>query len=466
MRVVRGLTFFPKFVVFSLLGTAVFSAVAPTPRTVSAPAALPQFTPPDTGGPDTTLPFPFNDREGDFYTNPDNNPIDLDDPDVIDKQIVYDPVTGEFKIVETIDGFNYRDPNYISFEQFLESEKKRLNEDYWKQRSEGVDLLGRGQDVKLADLKENEISLNPFEGTTVEIRPKGSVELIFGGRWQNIENPTLPERARKQGGFDFDMNINMGVTGNIGDKVKLNTNYNTQATFDFENQVKLNYEGSEDEIVQSVEAGNVSFGLPTTLIQGSQTLFGIKTKLKFGRLTWTALMSQQKSKKENIQIEGGAQTRDFEITIDDYDENRHFFLGQYFRDHYEQFLKTMPVINSPVQITRCEVWITNSTGYTQNTRDIVGFMDLGESDHLYNQNFTANPGPGIPYNGANNLYSSVLNTQGTRALNTSINTLINSLNMQPIQDFEKTRARKLEPSEYTLNPQLGLYLPQPTPPAG
>lgn len=452
---VRGLTFFPKFVVFSLLGTAVFSAVTPTPRTAHAPMSLPQFTPPDTGGPDTTLPFPFRDREGDFYTNPTNNPIDLNDPSVIDKEIVYDPVTGEFKIVEKIDGFNYRDPNYISFEQFLESEKQRLNEEYWKQRSEGVDLLGRGENVKLADLKENEISLNPFEGTTVEIRPKGNVELIFGGRWQNVENPTLPERARKQGGFDFDMNINMGVTGNIGDKVKLNTNYNTQATFDFENQVKLNYEGTEDEIVQSIEAGNVSFGLPTTLIQGSQTLFGIKTKLKFGRLTWTALMSQQKSKKENIQIEGGAQTRDFEITIDDYDENRHFFLGQYFRDHYEQFLNTMPVVNSPVQITRTEVWITNSTGYTQNTRDIVGFMDLGESDHLYNQSFSANPGPSIPYNGANTLYSTVLNTQGTRALNTSINTLINSLNMQPIQDFEKTRARKLEPSEYTLNPQLG-----------
>lgn len=410
----------------------------------------------DTTGTDTTgqnLPFPLDDRSGDFYTDPTNNPIDLDDPSIIEQNITYDPVTGEFKISEQIGDAFYRNPNYISFEDFLKSENERLNEAYFEQRSEGVNLLGRNEGLEL--LTDPSAIDKLFGGTNVEIRPQGNIELIFGFNHQNIENPTLPERAQRQTNFDFDMNINMSVVGQIGDKMKLNTNYNTQATFDFENQVKLNYEGTEDEIVQNLEAGNVSFPLNSQLIQGSQSLFGIKSKLKFGRLTVTSVVSQQQSKRENITIQGGAQMRDFEIEADQYDENRHFFLGHYFRDNYERFLKTMPVVTSPVMITRIEVWVTNTSGYTQNTRDIVAFADLGERERISNPALVPNTGPPIPYNTANNLYQQITNTQGARSLSTAISTLQTQLGLRPITDFEKTRGRKLAPSEYTLYPQLG-----------
>lgn len=410
------------------------------------------FNPIDSPSTDT-LPFPFNDRPGDFYNNPDNNPINLNDPSIIDKTIVYDPATGEFKVVETIGNYNYRNPNYISFQDFLKQEYQKSNEDYWQQRSDAVDLLGKSDGIKLILGKDDD---DPFKLPTIEIRPRGNVELIFGGSFQNIENPTLPERARRQGGFDFDMNINMSITGQIGDHIKLNTAYNTQAVFDFENQIKLNYEGSEDEILQLIEAGNVNFPLSSSLITGSQNLFGIKSRLKFGRLTWTAVLSQQKAKRENIKIEGGAQTRDFEISGFEYDENRHFFLGHFFRDNYENYLRTMPLVNSPITVTRIEVYVTNTTGQTENNRDIVGFMDLGEQDKIYNTNTVAPlPGPGVPSNSANTLYNQVLTTPGTRSLNTVINTLQNTIGLKPITEFEKTRARKLNETEFTLFPQLG-----------
>ena len=449
-----GISQLLKISIFSLVGTALFATVPGAEKSLrSGHAKLPLSDPymfaslPPADSPRS------RDRQGDFYTDPNRNPFDLRDPSNINQNIEYDPETGNMVITERIGTFDFRRPNYISFEDFLELENQRLNEQYWRQRAEGVDLLGRSEEIKLAT--GSEVIDRLFGGTQVEIRPRGNIELIFGGRFQNIENPTLPERARKQGNFDFDMNINMNVTGQIGDKMKLNTNYNTQATFDFDNQVKLNYEGTEDEIVQNLEAGNVSFALPTTLIQGSSSLFGLKSKLKFGRLTVTSVLSQQRSKRENIVIEGGAQLREFEIKADKYDENRHFFLGHFFRDNYENHLRTMPVVNSPVMVTRVEVWVTNSSGVTQNSRDVVAFMDLGETERIYNQNFPVTPGPTIPYNGANELYSRMLNTQGALNLNTAISSVQSGLGLQPIQDFEKVRARKLMETEYTLYPQLG-----------
>ena len=464
-----GIKFVPKLFFLSAILSGVFAAVA-NPKLLSSstrfdPAEVsllnqysslaPSPSPfPDT--PATTLPYPIKDRTSDYYTNNPNNKLDLKDPKAINKTITYDPITGEFIIIEKIGDRFYRDPNYLSFEEFLNQEYKRSNQEYWQQRAEGVNLLGRSEGIQLAG--ESETLDRLFGGSNVEIRPKGNIELKFGGTFQNVENPTLPERARKNGGFDFDMNINMSVLGKIGEKLKLTTNYNTQATFEFENQVKIEYTGYEDEIIQSIEAGNVSFPLSTTLINGSQSLFGIKSELKFGRLTWTNLLSQQKSKRENIKIEGGAQTRDFAIEVDQYDENRHFFLSQYFRDNYNHALSTLPIINSPIVISKVEVWVTNTVGITENTRDIVGFMDLAEHDKIYHPLINPLGNLSIPSNSANDLFGKLTSTSGTRGLDQVIKILTDNsgpFQMQAVRDFEKTRARKLSPQEYTLYPQLG-----------
>jgi len=440
----------------------VFSSLLVSQALYATTSVYPDFKPdieyalPDTGNTGDTiqLPFPIKDQENNFYFNPFSNTFNLDDPPIIKKSIEYDPVTGRFIITQKIGDFDYRSPSSMSFDEFITREFQKSNTEYWEKRVQGENLLERSEGIQLPG--KNEAMDRLFGGSSVDIRPKGNIELIFGGTFQNIENPTLPTNAQKQGNFDFDMNINMSVMGKIGDKLKLNTNYNTQATFDFENQVKLEFKGDEDQILQSLEAGNVSFPLSSTLITGNQSLFGIKSALKFGRLTVTSIMSQQKSKKENIQIQGGAQTRDFKISADEYDENRHFFLAQYFRDHYEDWMSTLPVVNSPINITKIEVWVTNSTGITENTRDVVAYMDLGEQAHIFNTtSITPYPGIKIPANESNSLYKSLVNTAGSRELNAVIAIMQNSLGLVPIQDFEKTQAKKLSESEYKLYPQLG-----------
>ncbi len=452
---------FPQILLGTTLGaTALAGVMHSTPEVHQYPSAedayalspvLPVDTPPE-------LPFPFPDDDGSNPFENDGNNFDLEPSQ--EPVIYYDPETNEYLIQDEIGGDYIENPQYITFEDYIKAQEDKALEDYWKERSDASNILGgTGRKIQLPAIDRQ---CRLFDGCNVEIRPQGNVELTFGGSFQNIQNPILTESQRRQGGFDFNMDINANVVGSIGNNLKLDFNYNTQATFDFENQVKLAYKGKEDQIVQSIEAGNVSLPLNTQLIAGTQSLFGIKTELQFGRLTATTILSQQKSQTQSIQIEGGAQRRTFEIYADQYDENRHFFLSHYFRQGYEGWLKTLPFVSSPVNVTRVEVWVTNSTGETMNTRDIVAFADLGEPDSIYwgEINPAGNiqslkPG-GVPSNDANTLYQQLFSAPGTRDLNTVISTLSGPLfNMQAVRDYEKARMRKLDATDYIFNPLLG-----------
>ncbi|MFN0275975.1 MAG: cell surface protein SprA [Chitinophagales bacterium] len=453
-----GAKFVPQVVFAGAIGLAVILSPQKRSEVYTYQGNSFYYAVPDTGKKDS-LRYPISDNYSSDYFNNDYNPFDIY-PSAIDDSVFYDPTTGEYLYTEKIGDEFYNNPQAISFEDFLDAELEKSIEDYWVERSSGADLLG-GQGTIPSLYTGSELLDRLFGGSTVDIRPQGNIELTFGGSFQNIQNPILTEDQRKQGGFDFNMDINANVLGQIGEKMKLTFNYNTSATFDFENQVKLEYTGFEDEIIQKIEAGNVSLPLTTTLIPGTQSLFGIKTALQFNRLTVTSILSQQKSQTQSIQIEGGAQKRDFEIFADEYDENRHFFLGHYFRNNYEKWLSTLPFVNSPIAITRMEVWVTNTTGETENTRDIVAFADLGEGDSVYQS--TANGGNisiltpgGVPNNYANSLYQTLSGNDAVRQLNTVIQTLqAPPFELLQQQDFEKVRMRKLNPSDYTYNSQLG-----------
>ena len=256
----------------------------------------------------------------------------------------------------------------------------------------------------------------------------------------------------------------MNVIGNIGDKMKLTTNYNTEATFDFENKMKLEYTGYEDEIIKKIEAGNVSLPLTGTLITGSQSLFGIKTQLQFGRMMVTSIFSQQKGKSQSVDVQGGAQTSFFEVKGDQYEANKHYFLAQYFRNQYDKALSNLPIVQSGVNITRIEVWVTNRTSVTTDTRDILAFTDLGEEHFDHTAGLITDSIPGCPpADSANNLYTVLTpNLQQLRDLNSSATLqFLNSLHGAPNNFYDPKNfvivnfARKLNQNEYTLNPQLG-----------
>ncbi|PSL33109.1 T9SS outer membrane translocon Sov/SprA [Chitinophaga ginsengisoli] len=399
-----------------------------------------------------TLKFPIKDRYGTSITDPVKNQIDLKDPAGLSRTVDYDPVTRQYTVTEKIGDHYYRNPTYLSFDEFYKLQSAKSEEDYWKKRASTLGSLNqKGDGPEL--YKGSKLFDRIFGGNKVDIKPQGSLELTFGYEGQNIKNPVLTEQARKTGGFAFDMNINMNLTGKIGDKLKLITNFNTQSTFDFENQIKLEYTGYDDEIIKKIEAGNVSFPLRSSLISGVQSLFGIKTQLQFGRLTVTSVLSNQKSQKQNLLIKGGTQVQDFTLKADEYEDNRHFLLGQFFRDTFNNAVANLPIIQSLAYVNRIEVWVTNKTGATTNARDIVGLMDLGEYDP-YNQAYKVQNSSRLTDNRANTLYSTVISDPASRYTGTVVSRL-RSLNIEPVQQYEKTFARKLDSTEYTLNRQLG-----------
>ncbi|MFT7120350.1 MAG: cell surface protein SprA [Neolewinella sp.] len=417
-----------------------------------------------------TLP-PLLDRRRDFITDPNRNPVDLKDPAVVQKKVEYDPETGRYIVRETLGGFDFRPPIYLTFEEYFKYREEQDQKRYFNQLA-GVgnpdDAISIGD--PLADIElDPDLIDNLFGGTGVDIQPQGGVDLSFGLNYQFQDNPFIVERFRRNTIFDFDMDIQMNVTGQIGDKLKLNTNYNTGATFNFDNQIKLDYNSeafSEDDILRKIEAGDVNLPLRGSLIEGAQSLFGLKTELQFGHLKLTAIASQQRSQREKLTIEGGAQLAEFEVYADSYDENRHFFLSHYNRDVYEESLENLPQINTLFHAENIEVWITNDRNEVLEVRDIVAFADLGEPERITSDGVNPFPTPvyqelcdglPLPENGANDLYQRlVAEGESIRDIDRAVSTLQSArFGMTQIRDFEKVQARKLTAREYTINAELG-----------
>jgi len=416
----------------------------------------------DTPPVDGPLPYPIPETY-DPTPQGNNSPLYLSSPANVEQNVEYDPETGEYNITEKVgDRINFRNPTYMTFDEYQEYNASQSLRDYWREKSGDETEAKRKPLIPKLNIN-SKLFETIFGGSTVDIRPQGSAELKFGFNVSKIDNPALPENQKTNTTFDFDQNIQMNVTGKIGEKMQIGINYNTEATFDFENQMKLEYRGNEDEIIQLIEAGNVSLPLTGSLIQGSQNLFGVKTALKFGRLTVTGIFSQQKSESNSVETQGGAQITQFEVRADQYEANRHFFLSQFFHRNYDGYLNELPIIRSPVMINRIEVWVT-SVNFNENSRNIVAFMDLGElPQDAYNTNL-AQPAQGtsagVPNNNANTLYSSMYSTySGARnvsQVSSTLSGLAASSNFINSQDYEPLElATKLNPTEYRLHPQLG-----------
>jgi cell surface protein SprA len=415
---------------------------------------------------DTVLPYPMQDQSGlDPMYYPDDRKLKLTSPSNIKTTVTYNPDSNTYDINQKIGShIDYRYPTYMTAEEYQYYDMKKSIHDYWRQREHAESQSqDHGNKNLIPPIKINSEKFDRiFGGGTIDIRPQGSAELIFGINVNKTNNPALPEKQRRISTFDFDEKIQLNVIGKIGEKLKLTTNYNTESTFEWENQMKLEYTGFDDEIIKKIEAGNVSFGLNTSLITGSQTLFGIKTQLQFGRLTVTSIASQERGKKSEINVTGGAQTSTFEVTADNYEANKHFFLSQYFYDHYDQALQNFPVVNSGVNITRIEVWVTNRTGAVDNTRNIVAQADLGEDslEHV-GTGFIVDSAGTFPRNGGNSLYyEDTAHYSGLRDINTPIQStfapLINGYGYQQAVNFERVgNARKLAATEFTMNTRLG-----------
>jgi cell surface protein SprA len=401
-----------------------------------------------------------------FAQQPDyhQSNLELKEPSNITHEVEYDPLTGQYTFKHKIGDFEYKTPTTLSQKDYFDYKKNKGVLDYWRER--------RLQNTRSSN--ESNSIIPPlyiggeafdliFGSNTIDIRPQGSVDLTFGIKHNYRGDPSMTRQTTTN--FDFDQDIQLNVIAKIGDKINFNINKNTKATFNYEDLMKLKYEGKEDEIIQLLEAGDVSFPLNSTLITGTQRLFGLKSKLKFGKTTVTSVVSYQESESRNISVQGGAQTSDFNISCLDYEENRHFFLSQYFRDQYEAALSTLPTVTSSINITKIEVWITNTNSSTTDTRNILALNDLGEGKDawIYNPEIhPANTTTIYPRNDANSMLSRIDTTQIR-----DISSVTNYMSGDPLRvgkqgymvsgrDFEKIEnARRLSSSEYSLNSKLG-----------
>ena len=410
------------------------------------------FQPPDS----SELKYPFSEKS---ITDPGKteaeSPLHGKEPSNITRTIEYDPVTGQYQFVEKVGRFNYRLPVTMSKDQYMEYEMQQTKSSYWSEKTKGDNLGDQPGFIPQINIG-GEAFDRVFGSNAINITPKGSAELIFGFKLSRVDNPALSEKLRRTPSFTFEEKILMNVTGSIGDKMNLDFNYDTEATFDFDNKTKLEYSGKEDEIIKKIEAGNVSLPLSGSLITGSESLFGLKTEMQFGKLRMTTVLSQQKGETSVIEVQGGAQVQEFEITADDYDANKHFFLSDFFRDTYTDALKNLPIIRSNTNITRIEVWITNKTNNFEEARNIIAFTDLGEP-RPYNNVFTINASQqgNWPRNEKNTVYAEMTSGaySGARSI-TNVTTILSSFDLG--RDYEKIEsARRLNPREFTVNEKLG-----------
>ncbi|MES2747775.1 MAG: cell surface protein SprA [Bacteroidota bacterium] len=445
----------------------------------------------------STLSFSQVDETDSLQTGSALGTIRLGNPPSIIDAYTYDPVTDRYVFSSTFDGYNINYPIILTPKEYDDLVLREKMKKYFREKGDAIEGKKEGAEEKKRDLLpryyvNSGFFQTVFGGNTIDVKPTGSVEMDLGVRYTKQDNPSFSPRNKSTTTFDFDQRISMSLQGKVGTRLNVNANYDTESTFSFQNLIKLEYAPTEDDIIQKIEIGNVSMPLSNSLITGAQSLFGIKAQLQFGKTTVTGVFSEQKSQTKSVTAQGGGTVQDFEIFGLDYDADRHFFLSQYFRNKYDRTLRNYPFIDSRVQITRIEVWVTNRQNRVSTTnnnlRNIIAIQDLGEAqlfgfqndDIVAIQNPPANffttilPPPNsssdLPSDNTNNLYdpglinpSSPPNPNYPGLLNPNIREIVTSNigfnNTTPVSegtDYSKLEnARKLSSNEFTYHPQLG-----------
>ena len=393
--------------------------------------------------------------------------IELDNPPSIVESYVYDPVSDRYFFNQSVGSFNINYPIILSPQEYEELVLNESLKKYYKDKVNAAEgRLDGSEDLQKNLIPEIYVNSKLFEsifgGNTIEVVPQGSLEIDLGALYTKQDNPSFSPRNRSNFSFDFDQRIGLSLLGKVGTRVQVNANFDTQSTFDFQNLMQIQYEPTEDDIIKKIEVGNVSMPLNSTLISGAQSLFGFKTELQFGKTKVIAVFSEQKSEAKTVVAQAGGTIEEFEFRALEYDENRHFFLSHAFRDKYNQALLNYPFINSNIQITRSEVWVTNRNNQVENVRNIVAFQDLGESSSL-SSSVNVFVGPNANPDNANNGFNPMIIGQANSQLTSSVRdiaTIQSGILLSDVNegfDYGKLEnAKKLLPgSDYNINTQLG-----------
>ncbi|AWM33726.1 cell surface protein SprA [Hymenobacter nivis] len=394
------------------------------------------------------------------------SPLVLPLPPNVKLKVAVDDSLRNFDVQEKVgEAIDYRDPSRLTYKEYEQFQQRQAIRNYYRERARGgitgpAVAAGTPQAQRLIP----KIDLGPvgdriFGGRYVDIRPAGAVSIKAGAKFNVNENPALTLRQQRVGDFIFDQSMNINLTGQVGTKLKLAFNYDTKASFDFDNQMKFDYSGQETDIIRKIDLGNVSLPLGNSLVQGGQNLFGAKAQLQFGRLGVTAVAATVRGTADEVRVQNGAQSRQFELKASQYEKDKHFFLSHYFRERYDQALRNLPTIQSGVQVTQLEVYVTNDNRTTASLRNVVALMDIAEPLRFYRQRFldpSRNATGRTPAENKANLEYAALVSGGAQARNDlTADSYLAGLGLAKNLDYERVRARKLDPNEYTFNAELG-----------
>jgi cell surface protein SprA len=239
----------------------------------------------------------------------------------------------------------------------------------------------------------------------------------------------------------------MRKAGQAKEKMNILGNFDTKASFGLENRFKLNFKNDPEDILQKVELGNITMPNRSQLIPGVQNLMGVKLGMKFGKLDVTTVIAQQNSRTESIMINGGSQSRGFELRCDNYDENRHFFLSHFFRDQFEKSLKNLPMVTSGVRITRLEVYVTNRTNNVSSMRNLVGLSDLAEKNPYRKDSVVPNSSITAADNKSNTLFTGIVNNEDFRRIDNSGN-ILTGMGLKNGEDFDARRTEDVNTQHF------------------
>ena len=392
----------------------------------------------------------------------------------------YDVKTGNYYLYPKIGNTVVGAPIVLTPKEYAQYNLNKQLTGYYQKKLGDINLYK--EDKKDAEKKglipaimvRNKIFETLFGSNKIEIIPNGFASFDLGGLYQKIDNPLILPQNRTNFAINIQQRIQLGLTGKVGENLQLKANYDTQSGFAFENRMNLVWQakgswkdlqnkalgevkdfnkGGEDKIIKRVEFGNVNMPLSTNLIRGSESLFGLKTEFQLGKTYGTLVLSQQQGEARNIVVQGGGVMQTFKINAIEYEDNQHYFLGQYFLNNYDNALLNYPLINSRISISRLEVWVLDQgTGNLQEQKTILGVRDLGEGNS------------GTPDNSQNGVYTSITSLPGIRDVNAAYNavngnSLPTSAGNTPYQDGEhfifNRKAKRLNTTEYNFNPQLG-----------
>jgi len=318
------------------------------------------------------------------------HPLFLSDPPIVKYQAVLDSSKWVYRLRRTMGEYDTRIPIEVPLDVYTSLRLKETMRQNWEAMSQSYQLLGETK-TTLGDVFgkitkiEVPVPKNPlfsiFGPNIIRLTINGAIDIHAGFRNTKTDALSSSPLGQSRSEPDFKQEIQVNVKGEIGDKLKIDADWNTQRTFEYENQLKVRYQGYEDEIVQSVEAGNVSLPTNSSFFNGGSALFGIKALFQVGPLRLTTVATQKKGQIKEIAISGGGEAKQIEIRPTNYSQN-HFFIDTSYIRFYKNLYQVPPVIDIDVQTMRIreiEVWVTARGTFDQSkVRDVVAFIDQAD----------------------------------------------------------------------------------------